>query len=481
MSTSQPKTQPIDWRAAAIGDIEAAYRETADNHPGMLDPANPDFPKLLEEARTEALQLAEQTTTAGGYSATLRRFRSVLDDGHAGAADALPEEHRLPIRWPGFVAAWRGDAMYVYKSEADGPPEGAQITACDGKPIRDLIADNVFRYNTGRNVPGKWWVCARLAFVDDGNPFVQLPQRCTLQHNGQTFEHALTWRAVPEHCQTWTDGSANGERLPIGMTEPAPGLFWFAMPTFQPDKTETTAFQTMFKEVRVQREALLKARAIVIDLRFNCGGSSSWSSEFAGNLWGEARFKRHADHYHGDVEIWWRPTLGTLNALKRHLAHFKSINAPNIVQTLNEWLTPMEQAHAEGKPFMIPDEKSQNDGPALLTDLPTDEPALTTPVYVIVHGQCASAALDALDFFKLFPNTQLIGAPSSADSTYLDVRGAPTPSGMGHTIIPMKMWVGRPRGNGQYYLPDIPMTDLDWSTANFQRHIEADLKKTKEP
>ena len=45
--------------------------------------------------------------------------------------------------------------------------------------------------------------------------------------------------------------------------------------------------------------------------------------------------------------------------------------------------------------------------------------SFTTPVYVIVPGQCASACLDALDSFKLFANTQLVGAPSSTDSTYI--------------------------------------------------------------
>ena len=107
-----------------------------------------------------------------------------------------------------------------------------------------------------------------------------------------------------------------------------------------------------------------------------------------------------------------------------------------------------------------------------------DEPAgLKTPVYVIVPGRCASACLDAIDYFKRFPNTKLIGAPSSADSTYMEVRNPKLPSGMAYAIIPMKMDVDRPRGNGVSYQPDIEVSDFDWSTANFLKRIEADLEK----
>jgi len=59
------------------------------------------------------------------------------------------------------------------------------------------------------------------------------------------------------------------------------------------------------------------------------------------------------------------------------------------------------------------------------------------------------------------------------------VRYAHTPSGFGYTTIPMKIMLGQPRGNGQYYSPNLPKTDLDWSTATFQRHIEVDLKKAQ--
>src|SRR6185369_7631363 len=70
----------------------------------------------------------------------------------------------------------------------------------------------------------------------------------------------------------------------------------------------------------------------------------------------------------------------------------------------------MRAAHARGDPFYV--ERRRDTPPARVT--PSD---LRTPVYVISPGRCGSACLDAVDVFTRFPNTTLIGAPTSADST----------------------------------------------------------------
>jgi hypothetical protein len=194
-------------------------------------------------------------------------------------------------------------------------------------------------------------------------------------------------------------------------------------------------------------------------------------------LWGEARVDRFRDYYNRNVEIWWRPTLGTEQQLKKYQEESQTRGATDDVQEYEQMLAGLAEARASGKPFWV-EPTARNK--AAVRPLPTvygDPPALTTPVYVIVPGQCGSACLDAVDYFRLFPNTVLIGAPSSADSTYMEVRSAEFSSKLGATIVPMKMWVNRPRGNGVYYAPNILMAALDWSTVNFQRRIEEDIAK----
>jgi hypothetical protein len=80
-----------------------------------------------------------------------------------------------------------------------------------------------------------------------------------------------------------------------------------------------------------------------------------------------------------------------------------------------------------------------------------------------------------VDLFKLYSNTVIVGSPTASDSTYIEVRSDPLPSGFGATIIPMKIWVNRPRGNGQFYTPDIIVNDLEWTNEGFLKHIQFDM------
>ena len=475
-ATPEPP-QPIDWRAVTTADVEAAYRATAENHPGMHDPTNPRFAALVDKARAQSLQLAGRARTPTGYAAALGRFRSVLDDGHAGAYARLPDKLSAPLRWPGFVAAWRGNAMYVHRSAEGGPPAGAKIASCDGKPIRALVNRLVFDFEDGRRIPGRWWSGAQRMFIDKGNPFVAYPKSCVFERDGLRRTRMLRWSPVADDFQSWSEASANGERLPIAMTEPAPGLFWMAMPDFNPDDAGMEAYKKMYVKVAANRDKLLGARAIVLDLRFNRGGSSAWSHKLAEHLWGKARTERLVEWQFRNAQVWWRPTVDNLAKVKQVIALLEQRRDAETAAFFKKVATPFEEAAGRGDKFFVEPEMSPRPTAEPATDADGDPPALTTPVYVIVPGQCASACLDAIDVFKLFPNTRLIGAPSSADSTYLEVRLQPLPSGFGNTIIPMKMWVQRPRGNGVHYAPDITMTDLDWSSDSFRKRIEAALDK----
>ncbi len=460
-----------DWPTVAAADIEAAFIETRDNHPGMFDPNNLNFPKLLHEARREALKLAQKTRNAAGFEASLTRFKAVLNDGHAGAYASLPDAVSPQIRWPGFVAAWRGNAMYVFKSASGDLPEGAQVISCDKQSVRTLVEHNYFRFANGREIPGEWWSSARRLFVDDGNPFVTLPKACRFRHNGRDISRTLSWSAVPDYYQAWRNGSANGDLLPIGMSERAPSIFWYALPDFQPDEAGTAAYKQLYADTAANRPKLLAARAIVLDLRFNQGGSSNWSKMLAKQLWGEARVDRSLKGYFAKTQTWWRPTKGNLAAVKEFIPLLEQQGDPDSVALIKMFMPIIDAAVKRGDKYLIEPDIPERVGAAKVNE-PVE---LKTPVYVIVPGQCASACLDAIDYFKRFPNTKLIGAPSSADSTYMEVRNPKLPSGIAYAIIPMKMFVDRPRGKGVFYQPDIELRDFDWSTSNFLKRIEADL------
>ncbi|NGZ84880.1 S41 family peptidase [Duganella aceris] len=471
-----PQT-PDQWRRAASADIEAAYQITLANHPGVHDPANPQFAAKLDEARKRGLALAARVTEVGGYVAALQLFNTQIHDGHAGV---VPQQSlRTPWRSPGFLTAWRGDSLYVAASEPDGPPVGARVDDCDGKPLKPLIESNVFAFSQRSDELGHWWVYARDVFVDKNNPFIALPAQCRFSADGKSFTRTLAWRTITPKMQQWRNQSYNGATLPVGLTEPRARLYWVAMPSFQPDAAQRDAYRAMTAEVAQHRQRYLDADAVVIDLRDNQGGSSIWSRDFAKALWGQARFERRDTARSAGQQVWWRASEGNTAHARYIVGVLKDEKQEDYAAEMTRIADGMQAAQARGEKFFV--NQSEASGTATAADraedLPGDAPAFSKPVYVIVPGQCASACLDALDYFTMFPNTKLIGAPSAADSTYMEIRMQPLASGLASVIVPNKVYVNRPRKSGQFYTPSIYENALVWSQPAFLKTIEADLAK----
>ena len=460
---------PADWSRAAMGDIEAAYRETFANHPGVCDPANPGFLSALQAARQRGLALAARVADAAGYRAAIQTFSAGMHDAHAGANVQMDPALFPAPRWPGFITVWRGDSLRVYATQNPDIPVGATIMSADRVPIRALIQANVYGFHGMESAPGDWWVRAGTVLLDSGNPFIQIPRSCLFSCNGRVWNHQLHWKQFDADAKNWLRESINGDAKPPGMDEPAPGLVWISLPTFQPDATTRGIYREIFARICNEIDRIAKARAIVIDLRHNSGGSSDWAYQLATALFGKAAVDRRLLNQTGNTEIWWRASVENTAHVTGLVEQLRSQRLNHLVDWAEKTAECMQTALRAGQNFYIERGTPVQDGGP-------DDPALfSAPIYIIVPGQCGSACLDAIDFFKLFPRTRLIGAPSSSDSTYMDVRTKILPSGMAFVIIPNKLYVNRPRLAGQFYPPDIINTNLHWSSAKFLEMIQADL------
>jgi hypothetical protein len=387
---------PEQWRAAAIRDIEAGYAVTLANHAGAVDPHNPVFLGNLKAAKEYGASLAAKVNDGSGYTAALLGFSNRIHDGHAGVYPTFDIYDTQPPQWPGFVAAWRGD-LFVYAAEAGAARQGERIVSCDGKPIRQVLEDNVFRFFGRSNEEGQWWSQSRNLFFDIGNPFAPRPQRCVFELEGHQTERTLHWRVAPESSRAWSRESVTGDALPVGLTEPRKNLFWVAMPTFQPSEKERGDYRALYRQVETQRARFLNADAVVIDLRRNQGGSSVWSHDFAAALWGEGRLKRRDDAHTATVEVWYRASPDNLSYFHRLMEEKTAQGETASADWAAKIGTGLRAARAGGQPYYVKKEEAATAPANPEADQPGDPAPFTRPVYVIVPGYCASACLDALD------------------------------------------------------------------------------------
>ena len=190
------------------------------------------------------------------------------------------------------------------------------------------------------------------------------------------------------------------------------------------------------------RAALSQAPAVVLDLRGNGGGSSDWSQQIARILWGATAVRR-AEVDHAYVE--WRASPANAAFMRTSLAERSAVAQPREV---TDWFTAviagMTAAQAAGRPLWR--EPAEPLGQATAGAAIPPPPALRGPVYFITDPGCGSACLDAADLWSALGAVQL-GAETSADTLYIDVRDDTLPSGMGGVAVPMKVYRGRARGS----------------------------------
>jgi hypothetical protein len=388
----------------------------------------------------------------------------------------LLDPSALPApRWPGFVTVWRGDALYVYAAQAGGPAPGSKLLGCDGRGGDALIRENVFAFEGRVGEAGQWWAAAPHLFVDSGNPFLQLPQRCRFAQGANETDYLLSWRAIDVEGKRWMEDSEYGDVHPVGVTAPRPGLAWVAMPTFHPNEAERAAYRAMARDADENRARWLALDGVVIDLRRNGGGSSSWSQAFARSLWGRARVDRALAAFSGKSEVWWRASPANVAHVDFMVQVLEQEKRADDLAWARGVATGVHGALARGERFYV----EKKEAPPAATAAPDATPPFTRPVYMVVPGDCASACLDALDVFTRFANTTLVGAPSSADSTYMEVRRHPLASGLARVMVPNKMYVGRGRANGQFYPAAIEVRDVAWSSAAILKTVEADLARRR--
>jgi hypothetical protein len=474
-----PEPTAEQWRAFALQDVQAAYDSFVANHPGMHDHTNPGFPAQLKRGRDAGLRYAEKAASSIDYGDALGAFSSELSDGHAQVFPISSQSagNVLGRQWPGFVAAWRGKQLLVHTARQSAPvAKGSVILDCDGKNAQEFVQARLLAGYFRPKEPGQWWFRAPRAFTASPTFMQFRPERCTfLTPAGKRKAAKLTWSAAPEDLNDLLTAASDGERTPIGLTEPRTGIFLLGLPDFQPNEDAVKAYRALYETLRARRGELMKAKAVVLDLRHNNGGSSAWPRQAAQAIWGDQPVNTAMAHYSNRVRIWWRASQGNTDYMKDLETQVRGNGNVAVADSIKATGEGMRAALERGEPYYV---EGSNKPPASeLPPIPASD--FTTPVYVITPGRCASACLDAVDVFTRFKNVTLIGAPTSADSTYMEVRTADLPSGRGRIVIPNKMWLGRPRASGQVYEPNIVMTGVDWSTAAFLDRIEKDLASKK--
>lgn len=243
------------------------------------------------------------------------------------------------------------------------------------------------------------------------------------------------------------------EVLPCTIQQIVSGMTWISIPTFSVTEANKTTFQTLIKQLpQLQNES-----CIIFDLRGNGGGDSSWGTRILTALFSEAWASARIEKLHQQEEVYWRASTENaayLASLITTLDKQYGSDSPEIrcLKTLQHDMAQTAATHHQSlvrEPSLMPPDNT-----------PQDKSVARCPVsgtiIAIIDRRCASAALDFLDELKaVYPSAIFIGQTTGADSSYMEVRTVPLPSGLGNFTFPMKVYRNRARRADAPHIPNV--------------------------
>jgi hypothetical protein len=460
--------QTKDWVAVTRQDIRAIHDAYHSSHPGMLNKDDPDFAPNLERYTKENLALADRVNSQAGHHAVLSKYMTAFGDGHSYWYEAderlRPKPSTVVLKSPGFVLGARNSTVMVVATiDTSAPPVGAVLQSCDGVTTKELLETRINPYFNDTTKPRNLMRYARYLLIDSGIPFLTPLKSCSFKQ-GQSVakSHALRWRVQSDTEKVLFDNSV-GESLPEAAINIAKdGIAWVAFPTFGGDLSKS------IEGFKTQIDLIRKAKAIVLDLRGNTGGSSYWGYQLASALWGE-RFV--------DYKTWngaypeWRTSQANVDFLKFLSAPETGYFNAEQSEQIKPLIAALESRVPDADKKLWAEPSDSTTRPKAVE---TQFPKL--PVYVLQDTACGSACLDFMNVLKQMPNVKFLGQVTGYDTNYLEVRLEKLPSGEGLFSTPMKVWRNRLRASGQAYEPDLVYPGIDWSEAAVRQWALTQIK-----
>jgi hypothetical protein len=453
-----PRTSPgtpEGWRAAAAQDLGAIHDLLRDNSPAMVvnrDSAH--FRHWLEEGLRQARAELGKVTDGKSYYYLVQGYAAGFRDSHIQFGPTRAAGLDLSaVAWPGFVIGYRNggyQVLYRAPDAPDAPPPQARLLGCDGKSA-EAFALTHDRYDGNFQLASVRASRAVGLLLDRGNPFIARPTACSFASGSESLSYRLSWRPLDEAQTRQIDAAiGNGARHSLGLRQWGEGHWWIDIPSMDGHQ-DWAAF---YADVKAHLEALRSARILVVDVRGNGGGDSSYADRLARLLWGDGLVDARQPHL--------GPTIWRVSKLNRdNWARFvdevsKNADYPaDAKQEFRRILARYDEALAHGAAtFELSDDADGKRPPRAANPV-------RARVVLLTDYACNSACLDLMDEFTAMPNIVQAGTVTSADTIFMELTSVPElPSGLGRFAFGHKAWVRRPRGSN---IPYTPAPRLTWA------------------
>jgi len=430
------------WATLTRGDIVAIRDTLRDNHPGPPDPSNPHYRDWLERGLPEALLRADAATSYGDYLRTVQFYTNGFADGHILVSPVLTQ--RL-LTWSGFIvtAHSAADAIVALAEPDTGLKVGDRLISCDGKDFGQLLAERTDPYVWNAEIPHARYAQAyRLFYQGRGDP---QPRADDCRFSSGPVH--LKWRNTNmDELQPRLDRARGLGAKTLTIRE-VQGIWLVSIPTFNFQSNDALAKARAFVYELKARAPELHRGTVVLDVRGNGGGDSSWGDDMLAALWSRSWVDYIENQF--DETVDWRASPRNLTVLESKATDTRAEGHDDAADYYAKAAAAVGAALAKGEPYGRTGE-SRRDHPR-----PASNPFLRR-TYFFTDVGCASACLDFADVLQRLPGVVHIGFPTYADTNYIDNTAQLLPSGLTYLSYSLKVYRHRARRNNEWYEPQVP-------------------------
>ena len=437
------------WRRLATADLAAMRDTLQENHPAVYVAKDSMlFRRWLNHGYAEAQTGLAQVTDGRGYYYLLKGYAGGFRDSHI-VVYMKPSSglSATAIRWPGISTTWRSSkyrVAYVNPgNHSNLPPRGATLVACGRLSAETLARMRLDHYEANLDLQSGRYFSAPKLLWDMGNPFVgPVPDRCTFRFRSVSKTYKLKYTdATVGDIQIATETAAGEAKPKLSVEKWGDRGWWIGMPSM----LESEDWADFFDQIERHKEEIRSAPLVVVDVRGNSGGDSTYPDRLAKILWGE-EFVQVFTPYQGN-EIY---RVSPLNRkfFVDSLQEFKEKHEVNeYVGPFSELVSKMDSAASSATPLVV------------MRNAVPKRPPLRPPnpmkgsVVLLTDYACNSACLDMMDLYIRLPNTLQAGTITTADTIFMEVTRIDLPSGKAGLSFGHKAWIARRRGSNVPYKP----------------------------
>jgi hypothetical protein len=387
--------QAKNWRQITINDLQTMHDSLVENTPQYIDKL-PDFMAWLDTGLVKALALAQKVNSEAGYYFTLAYYAQGFNNGHIRI-----EIKDLPSKYAGLLIQYQ-DGVYQVKALDNDyknlPPLNAELISCDGKVSQDIIEQEIIPYRFIPRLEASSRKAARSLFLDS-NPFRSLPQQCIFKVNHVNKSYKIEWHDISLTKIAEINQTLN-KKYNFQISRFGPNGIWISIPNLFPKEGAERDFFEMLVKIAPEFRSF---NPVVLDVRGNSGGNSSWALRLLSGLYDENYVKAiFATKKEGDL---------IFRVSDKNIDHTKWL-AKLYPEDMREALRSLISAKIAGKQLA-----KVNHDKKFLSQTQNATSRFNNHLYFLTDENCFSACLNFADYVHWLPNTTHIGFSTYVDSS----------------------------------------------------------------